>query len=48
MNSDALISASDPADSLVAYLLSLKNPYTFPEAVPFTPAKAEGATGGAK
>jgi cytochrome c oxidase cbb3-type subunit 2 len=36
------------ADSLVAYLLSLKNPYTFPEAVPFTPAKAEGATGGAK
>lgn len=39
------------AEALVAYLLSLKTPYTYPEAVPFTPPKAEGsprATGGPK
>ena len=36
------------ADSLVAYLLSLKNPYTDPEAVPFTPPAAEGEKAGAK
>ena len=36
------------ADSLVAYLLSLKNPYTYPEAVPFTPPAAEGEKAGAK
>ncbi len=36
------------AESLVAYLLSLKNPYTYPEAVPFTPTAAEGENGGAK
>lgn len=36
------------AESLVAYLLSLKNPYTYPEAVPVTPAAAEGENGGAK
>jgi cytochrome c oxidase cbb3-type subunit 2 len=31
------------AQSLVAYLLSLKTTYTYPEAVPFTPPKPEGA-----
>jgi cytochrome c oxidase cbb3-type subunit 2 len=36
------------AESLVAYLLSLSNPYVYPEAVPFTPAKAEGEAGAAK
>jgi hypothetical protein len=36
------------ADSLVAYLLSLSNPYVYPEAAPFVPAKEEGETGAAK
>ncbi len=36
------------AESLVAYLLSLKNPYTYPEAVPFTPPAGEGEKEGAK
>lgn len=36
------------ADALVAYLLSLSTPYVYPEAVPFTPPKAEGETGAAK
>ena len=34
------------AEELVAYLLSLKNPYTYPEAVPFAPAAPEA--GGTK
>jgi cytochrome c oxidase cbb3-type subunit 2 len=39
------------AESLVAYLLSLKNPYTYPEAAPVPPEKPEAAvasTGGTK
>jgi cytochrome c oxidase cbb3-type subunit 2 len=31
------------AGALVAYLLSLKTAYTYPEAIPYTPPKAEGA-----
>jgi cytochrome c oxidase cbb3-type subunit 2 len=31
------------AEALVAYLLNLRSPYLYPEAVPFTPPKAEGA-----
>ena len=31
------------AEALVAYLLSLTTSYTYPEAVPFKPAKSEGA-----
>ena len=36
------------ADSLVAYLLSLKNPYAYPEAVPVPPEKPEGEADAAK
>ena len=38
------------AESLVAYLLSLRTTYTYPEAVPFSPPKAQApaSVGGAK